>query len=52
MRIVPRAIVKGVTAASVCLVVVLASPSRADVITDWNLTAIAAMKAANIAGNP
>ena len=52
MRIVPRAIVKGVTAASVCLVVVLASPSRADVITDWNQTAIAAMKAANIAGNP
>ena len=52
MRIVPRAIVKGVTAASVCLVVVLASPSRADVITDWNQTAIAAMKAANVAGNP
>ena len=52
MRIVPRAIVKGVTAASVCLVLVLASPSRADVITDWNQTAIAAMKAANIAGNP
>ena len=52
MRIVPRAIVKGVTAASVCFVVVLASPSRADVITDWNQTAIAAMKAANVAGNP
>ena len=52
MRIVPRAIVKGVTAASVASSVVLASPSRADVITDWNQTAIAAMKAANIAGNP
>ena len=45
MRTVPRVIVNGVTAASVCLVMVLAPPSRADVITDWNQTAIAAMKA-------
>src|SRR4030095_2295059 len=52
MRIVPRAIVKGVTAASVCFVVALASPSTADVITDWNQTAIAAMKAASVGGNP
>lgn len=52
MRMMPSAIVKGVTAVSVCLVLVLPSPARADVVTDWNQTAIAAMKAANIAGNP
>jgi hypothetical protein len=34
------------------LMIALASPASADVITDWNQTAIAAMKAANIAGNP
>jgi hypothetical protein len=37
---------------SICVGLALASPARADVITDWNQTAIAAMKAANIAGNP
>src|SRR6187397_3588057 len=52
MSIMPRAIVKGVTAASMCLVMGLAAPARADVVTDWNQTAIAAMKAANVAGNP
>ena len=34
------------------LMIALASPASADVITDWNQTAIEAMKAANIAGNP
>jgi hypothetical protein len=34
------------------LAIALASPARADVITDWNQTAIEVMKAANIAGNP
>lgn len=34
------------------VVIALASPTRADVVTDWNKTAIAAMKAANTGGNP
>jgi hypothetical protein len=34
------------------LMIALASPARADVITDWNQAAVAAMKAANIGGNP
>jgi hypothetical protein len=34
------------------LMIALASPASADVITDWNLTAIAVMKAANTGGNP
>jgi hypothetical protein len=36
------------------LIVLLAlhRPAAADVVTDWNLTAIEAMKVANIAGNP
>jgi 16S rRNA G1207 methylase RsmC len=34
------------------LMIALASPASADVITDWNQTAIEAMKAANIVGNP
>src|SRR4051812_12992655 len=29
-----------------------ATPARADVITDWNKTAIDVMKAVNVAGNP
>jgi hypothetical protein len=32
--------------------IALASPASADVITDWNQAAVAAMKSANIAGNP
>ena len=51
-RITPRGIAKGIAAANVFLVVALASPAGADVITDWNQTAIAAMKAASITGNP
>jgi hypothetical protein len=50
--IVPRAIVKTMASVNVCLVLVLTSPARADVIMDWNQTAIAAMKLANVAGNP
>ena len=34
------------------LVCTLSTTARADVITDWNQTAIAAMKAANVGGNP
>ena len=34
------------------VMIALASPARADVITDWNQAAVAAMKAANITGNP
>ena len=34
------------------LMIAFASPASADVITDWNQTAIAAMKAANTGGNP
>jgi len=34
------------------VLIALASPVRADVITDWNQAAVAAMKAANIGGNP
>ena len=33
-------------------VLALHRPAAADVITDWNQTAIEAMKVANIAGNP
>ena len=52
MRISSFALAKGIAAANVLLVVALASPAQADVVTDWNQTAIAAMKAANVAGNP
>ena len=48
MRTLSRAIAGSLVAA----VVVVASPASADVITDWNQTAIAAMKVANVAGNP
>lgn len=51
MRIMSRRIAKGIAVVSVCLVVDYASPARADVITDWNQTAIESMKVANIAGN-
>jgi hypothetical protein len=34
------------------VMIALASPASADVINDWNQAAVAAMKAANIAGNP
>jgi hypothetical protein len=43
---------RGIVATVIGLMVALASPARADVITDWNQAAVAAMKAANIAGNP
>ena len=46
------AIAKAIAAANVCIVFAMALPARADVITDWNQTAIAAMKVANVAGNP
>jgi hypothetical protein len=52
MRIASSRITKEIAAAGVCLVVAFASPARADVITDWNQTAIEAMKVASIAGNP
>ena len=52
MRITSLGIARGIAAANFWLVVALASPAGADVITDWNQTAIAAMKVANIAGNP
>jgi hypothetical protein len=34
------------------LVTALAQPASADVITDWNHTAVAVMKAANTGANP
>jgi len=39
---------------SLCLVLVaaFAQPAAADVVTDWNHTAVAVMKAANTGGNP
>jgi hypothetical protein len=40
-----------VTALSL-LVAVATGPASADTITDWNQTAIAVMKAANVGGNP
>ena len=52
MKTMSRTIVRSISAASVCVVLAMASPARADVITDWNQTAIAAMKVANVAGNP
>jgi hypothetical protein len=52
MRISSLAIARGLATATICLLVGLASPARADVVTDWNQTAIAAMKAANVIGNP
>jgi len=48
MRMLSRAITGSIAAA----VFVVATPASADVITDWNQTAIAAMKVANVAGNP
>src|SRR5262249_54780761 len=52
MRITSLRIAKGIPAAGICLVVAFASPASADVITDWNQTAIEAMKVANVGGNP
>jgi hypothetical protein len=34
------------------LVVTVATPANADVVTDWNQTAMAVMKAADVGGNP
>src|SRR5258705_13407258 len=38
--------------AVLCAALAFAPLSQADVITDWNQTAIEVMKAANVAGNP
>lgn len=46
------AIARGIAAVNVCLALAMAPIARADVITDWNETAVGAMKVANIAGNP
>ena len=46
------AIARGISAVTVCLTVAMAPTARADVITDWNETAVGAMKVGNIAGNP
>src|SRR6476619_584624 len=46
------AIARGFAAVNVCLTVAMAPAARADVITDWNQTAMAVMKAASIGGNP
>src|SRR5580704_1835064 len=46
------AVAKSTTVAGIGLVLAMSSPAGADVITDWNQTAIAAMKAANVVGNP
>jgi hypothetical protein len=37
------AVAKSTTVAGIGLVLAMSSPARADVITDWNQTAIAAM---------
>src|SRR5262245_34207514 len=52
MRITSSRIAKGIAAAGTCFVAAFVSPARADVITDWNQTAIEAMKVANVGGNP
>jgi hypothetical protein len=49
---VSLAIAQGIAAVAVCLTIAMAPAARADVITDWNQTAMAVMKAANIGGNP
>src|SRR5258705_1239142 len=38
--------------AVLCAALAFAPLSQADVVTDWNQTAIEVMKAANVAGNP
>ena len=43
---------KHIAAAIGVLVAVTTTPARADTITDWNQTAIAVMKTANVTGNP
>jgi len=40
------------TAVGATLVLILTGSAKADVITDWNQTAIGVMKVASIAGNP
>ena len=52
MKMMSLAIARGFAAVNVCLAVAMAPAARADVITDWNQTAMAVMKAANIGGNP
>ena len=52
MNTMSRTIARGIAAANVCVVLAMASPANADVVTDWNQTAIAAMKVANVVGNP
>lgn len=46
------AIAKAIAATTTSVAVALARPASADMITDWNQTAIGAMKIANVAGNP
>jgi len=52
MRITPRIFVRSVATATSFLSLVSAIPAKADVITDWNQTAIEAMKVANVGGAP
>ncbi len=52
MRTMRRTIVRTITAASASLALVATAPAKADVVTDWNQTAIGAMKVANVANNP
>jgi hypothetical protein len=52
MRTTPRMFVRRAATATTFLALVLAVPAKADVITDWNQTAIEAMKVANVSGNP
>jgi hypothetical protein len=41
-----------IVVAVIGVMIALASPARADVITDWNQAAVAVMKAGNVVGNP
>ena len=52
MKRISLAIARGIATVNVGLVIALAPAARADVITDWNQTAIEAMKVANVGGNP
>ena len=52
MRTLSFAIAKAIAAAITYVSLALISPASADVVTDWNQTAIGAMKIANVAGNP
>jgi hypothetical protein len=47
-----RSLSLAITGSIAAAVVGVASPAGADVVTDWNQAAIAAMKVANVVGNP